>query len=202
YCLENQSPHKLSDEEIAGSLFGTNSDMTAIVIMCAVITSACYPKAQEKVQEQLDIIVGLDRGMSRLILVNEPQPGCYSSHIQLYFPSTDRSVHVEVAIPHDPVFTSNPTSSTLRPERWLNRKGKICNNIKFTSYGFGHRFFINITLLLYLFTITWDPENWVDEMGFVNGVILHPTPFTAHFQPQFGYEPSLRDVMAQYGEGL
>ncbi|KAG2029607.1 hypothetical protein BDR03DRAFT_880334, partial [Suillus americanus] len=45
-----------------------------------------------------------------------------------------------------------------------------------------------------------DPENPIDEMGFVDGVIVHPKP-TARFQPWFWNETLLRDAMAQYGEG-
>jgi len=83
---------------LAGSLFGAGSDTTAVAIMYVVMASACYPKAQEKVQEQLDIVVGRDRGMSMLILVNESQPGRYSSNIRrLQFPPADRGIHVGVS---------------------------------------------------------------------------------------------------------
>jgi len=68
YLLENQSSHKLSDEEmayLAGSLFGAGSDTTAVAIMVVVMAAACYPKAQEKVQEELDVVIGRDRGVSK-----------------------------------------------------------------------------------------------------------------------------------------
>lgn len=47
---------------LAGSLFGAGSDTTAVAIMVVVMAAACHPKAQEKVQEELDVVVGRDRG--------------------------------------------------------------------------------------------------------------------------------------------
>jgi hypothetical protein len=60
--------------------------------------------------------------------------------------------------------------------------------------------FINVALFLWSFKITQDPENPIDEMGFVDGVIAHPKPFSARFQPRFG-EASLRGVMTRYQKG-
>jgi hypothetical protein len=59
--------HKLSDEDmayLAGSLFGAGADTTAVTIIVLVMAAACYPRAQEKVQEELDVVVGRDRGVS------------------------------------------------------------------------------------------------------------------------------------------
>ncbi|KAG1811746.1 uncharacterized protein BJ212DRAFT_1301784 [Suillus subaureus] len=153
-----------------------------------------------------------------------------SSHVRLQFPSADRSVHVG----WKPVTTlgfaycaladlvyGNPTRPSVytnpdnfNPERWLSSKGKFWDNMKFPSYGFGHRSSPDIgpsrTLLennlqnlpRALFKTSQDPENRIDEMSFVDNVILHPKPFNARFQPRFGDEALLRDVMAQYGKGL
>jgi hypothetical protein len=51
---------------LAGSLFGAGADTTAVAIMVLVMAAACYPKAQEKVQEELDVVVGRDRGVSSI----------------------------------------------------------------------------------------------------------------------------------------
>jgi cytochrome P450 len=51
---------------LAGSLFGAGADTTAVAIMVLVMAAACYPKAQEKVQEELDTVVGRDRGVSNV----------------------------------------------------------------------------------------------------------------------------------------
>jgi cytochrome P450 len=49
---------------LAGSLFGAGADTTAVTTMVLVMAAACYPRAQEKVQEELDVVVGRDRGVS------------------------------------------------------------------------------------------------------------------------------------------
>jgi len=60
--------------------------------------------------------------------------------------------------------------------------------------------FINAALLLWSFRITQDPTNPIDDSGFVDGVIAHPKPFAACFEPRFGTEAELRNVMERYGE--
>jgi len=66
YLLEKQKELGLSDNEtayLAGSMFGAGSDTTASAISITVLAAACYPKAQAKVQEELDAAVGRERGM-------------------------------------------------------------------------------------------------------------------------------------------
>ncbi|KAG1824838.1 cytochrome P450 [Suillus subaureus] len=236
YLLENQSSHKLSQEEmayLAGSLFGAGSDTTAVAIMYVVMASACYPKAQEKVQEQLDIVVGRNRAPTFDDYNSLPQIEAFMLECLRWRPvvalgfahcaSTD-IVYKGMCIPkgaivfgnhwaisRDPIVYPNP--DMFDPERWLNSEGKIRDDIKFPSYGFGRRIcpgrhiadrsvFINIALLLWSFKITQDPENPIDDMGFVDRVVAHPKPFTARFQPRFGNEASLRGAMAHYREGM
>ncbi|KAG1723276.1 cytochrome P450 [Suillus lakei] len=239
YLLENQSSHKLSDEEmayLAGSLFGAGSDTTAVAIMVVVMASACYPKAQEKVQEELDIVIGRDRAPTFDDYSSLPQIEAFMLECLRWRPVTTlgfahraltdivygaivfgnhwyRMMYIlgEKAISRDPSVYPNPDQ--FDPERWLNSDGKIREDLKFPSFGFGRRIcpgqhianrsvFINLALLLWSFKITEDPENPIDQSGFVDGVIAHPKPFAVCFQPRFGDEASLRTVMAKYGEGL
>lgn len=65
YLIERQNELELSDEEmayLAGSMFGAGSDTTASAISIAVMAAACYPEAQAKVQEELDTVIGRERG--------------------------------------------------------------------------------------------------------------------------------------------
>ena len=65
YLLEKQKLLGLSDNEaayLAGSLFGAGSETTASSISVSIMAAACYPEAQKRVQEELNSIVGLDRG--------------------------------------------------------------------------------------------------------------------------------------------
>ncbi|KAG2338809.1 cytochrome P450 [Suillus weaverae] len=236
YLLENQSSHKLSDEEmayLAGSLFGAGSDTTAVAIMVVVMASACYPKAQEKVQEELDIVIGRDRAPTFDDYSSLPQIEAFMLECLRWRPVTTLGfahraltdiVYKGVCIPQGAIVFGNhwaisrdpsvyPNPDKFDPERWLNSDGKIREDLKFPSFGFGRRIcpgqhianrsvFINLALLLWSFKITQDPENPIDQSGFVDGVIAHPKPFAACFQPRFGDEASLRTVMAKYGEGL
>jgi cytochrome P450 len=65
YLLERQRELDLSDGEtayLAGSMFGAGSDTTASAISVSVLAAACYPEAQRRVQEELDQVIGRNRG--------------------------------------------------------------------------------------------------------------------------------------------
>jgi cytochrome P450 len=66
YLLERQKELDLSDDQtayLAGSIFGAGSDTTASATNVGVLATACYPEAQERVQEELDAVIGTERGM-------------------------------------------------------------------------------------------------------------------------------------------
>lgn len=65
YLLERQPELDLSDDQtayLAGSIFGAGSDTTAAAISIGVLAAACYPEAQKRVQEELDAVLGSERG--------------------------------------------------------------------------------------------------------------------------------------------
>lgn len=69
YLIERQKELELSDSEtayLAGSMFGAGSDTTASAISISIMAAACYPKTQAKVQEELDNVIGKERGKSSL----------------------------------------------------------------------------------------------------------------------------------------
>ena len=43
-------------------MFGAGSDTTASAISISIMAAACYPDAQAKVQEELDSVIGKERG--------------------------------------------------------------------------------------------------------------------------------------------
>ncbi|KAG1856987.1 hypothetical protein DFJ58DRAFT_840718 [Suillus subalutaceus] len=98
---------------------GAGSDTTAVAIMYVFMASACYPgKVQQKVQEQLDIVVSYDR---------VPTFDGYKSLPQIetfMFECLRWSVYLN--------------NDKFNPQRWLNSKGKMRHNIKF-PYSFGCR---------------------------------------------------------------
>ncbi|KAG1728293.1 cytochrome P450 [Suillus paluster] len=216
YLLENQSSHKLSTKK-----------------WLILLASACYPKAQEKVQEELDVVISRDRGNEISTLLQLPPFDDYNSSPQIeafmleclrWRPMTTLGFTHQYVYPEGAIVFGNhwaisrdpsvyPNPDQFDPQRWLNTDGKIRDDLKFPSFGFGRRIcpgqhianrsiFINAALLLWSFKITQDPENPIDESGFVDGVIVHPKPFAACFEPRFGNEAALRGVMGKYGEGL
>ncbi|KAG1743861.1 hypothetical protein EDB19DRAFT_1906952 [Suillus lakei] len=162
---------------------------------------ACYPKAQEKVQEHLDIVIG------------PPTIDDYNSLLQieafilerlLWRPVFAHCASTDIVYGNLTIRASIPTLTSLI-ERSLNSEGKIQDDLHFPSYGFGrgtrpgwhivnHSVFINVALPVVV-KITQDPKNPIDEMSFVGDVIAHPKPFVVCFQPRFGDEASLRNVM-------
>ncbi|KAG1741903.1 cytochrome P450 [Suillus paluster] len=187
YLLENQSSHKLSDEEmayLAGSLFGAGSDTTAVAIMVLVMASACYSKAQEKVQEELGVVIGRDRAPTFDDYNSLPQIEAFMQECLRWRPVmtlgfahralTDIPYNGAIvfgnhwAISCDPSVYPNPDQ--FDPQRWLNTDGKIWDNLKIPSFRFGRRIcpgqhianrsiFVNAALRLWSFKITQDPEN-------------------------------------------
>ncbi|KAH0838681.1 cytochrome P450 [Lanmaoa asiatica] len=122
---------------------------------------------------------------------------------------TEFLITLNRAISRDPEVYPNPDK--FDPQRWLNSDGRVRDDLKFPSFGFGRRIcpgqhianrsiFINTTLLLWSFRITQDPKSPIDDTGFVDGVIAHPKPFDACFTPRIADAAHLRDVMAKYGE--
>lgn len=75
YLLERQMELGLSDDEtayLAGSLFGAGSDTTASAVSISILAAACYPQAQAKVQEELENVIGKERGESSLRMLRLP----------------------------------------------------------------------------------------------------------------------------------
>jgi cytochrome P450 len=65
YLLERQKELELSDNEtayLAGSMFGAGSDTTASAISISILAAVCFPEARSKVQEELDNVIGKERG--------------------------------------------------------------------------------------------------------------------------------------------
>ncbi|OJA12012.1 hypothetical protein AZE42_08156 [Rhizopogon vesiculosus] len=166
YLLENQSSHKLSNDEmayLAGSLFGAGADTTSVAIMVVIMAAACYPKAQEKLQEELDIVVGRDRAptfddQNSLPRIEAFMLEClrWRPVTTLGFPhcaSTD-IVYKDYCIPKGAIVFGNhwaisrdpnvyPNPDQFDPDRWLNSEGKIRSDLKYPAFGFGRRYVLD-----------------------------------------------------------
>ncbi|OJA08119.1 hypothetical protein AZE42_08437 [Rhizopogon vesiculosus] len=81
YVLENGHFYGLTEIEmafLAGALFGGGSDTVSLAICTVLMTAACFPEEQAKVQAELDEVVGMHRGSSTSRLqfyrFNDPSP--------------------------------------------------------------------------------------------------------------------------------
>ncbi|KAG1880877.1 hypothetical protein F4604DRAFT_1679008 [Suillus subluteus] len=173
--------------------------------------------SQEKVQEQLDTVVGLDRDQSVLVGVSSLEachnpwifPLC-SSHI-LYLLEHKRQSHATS------VYTPTPTTSILRDSSTAKAKfGTTSSSLHMALDAVTTSSDIAENLPRAVHSVqpssTWrsscgrskslGTQNPIEEIGFVDGVISYPKPVTARFQLRFVDGVLLRDVMAQCRKGL
>jgi len=190
-------------------------------------------EAQDIVQDELDNIVGRDRAPTFDDYDALPQIQAFMLECLRWRPvttlgfahrSTADIPYKDFCIPKGAIVFGNhwaisrdpevyPNPDKFNPQRWFGSDGRIRDDLKFPSFGFGRRIcpgqhianrsiFINTALLLWSFRITQDPNSPIDDTGFVDGVIAHPKPFDACFAPRIADEAHLRGVMAKYAEGL
>ncbi|KAG2138626.1 cytochrome P450 [Suillus bovinus] len=177
--LENADEYQLSTDEmayLAGSLFGAGSDtaghtinlsprgysfviQTAVAIAVAMMAAACYPAAQAKVHEELDMVIGSDRAPTFKDSSSLPQLHAFLLEtlrwrpvIRIGFPHrASKDIFwqgycipegaivygCQWAISRDPIVFPDPEK--FDPQRWLDSEGRLKDNIKFIAYGFGRR---------------------------------------------------------------
>lgn len=84
--MERRNELELNEDEtayLAGSMFGAGSDTTASGISIAIMAAACYPETQRKVQEELDAVIGNERGTFILTIFSS----IYGTEILTYLPA-------------------------------------------------------------------------------------------------------------------
>jgi cytochrome P450 len=160
--LESVDEHQLSTDQmsyLAGNMFGAGSDTTAVAITNMIMAAACYPKAQARVQEELDVVVGRGRvptweDWSLLpqlhAFVSEalrwrPVTPIGFSHCATrdiiwrgqYIPAGATVIGCHWAISRDPVVFPDP--ERFDPQRWFNEDGQLRNDKRLYAYGFGRR---------------------------------------------------------------
>ncbi|OBZ68871.1 O-methylsterigmatocystin oxidoreductase [Grifola frondosa] len=218
YLLDHQDESGLTDDELAylaGSMFGAGSDTTAAALGVVTMAAACYPNAQAKVQAQLDKVVGRDRPPTFADQDMLPEVTAYALEVLRWRPVAAQGfahkatkdiiwqnyvipAGAEVlgchwAISRDPAVFPDP--EIFRPERWLNEDGRLRDDMKFFTFGFGRRIcpgrhvadrsiFINTALVLWAFNILPDLHKPIDRMAFKDGPLAHPEPFTVQFNPR------------------
>ncbi|KAF9235335.1 cytochrome P450 [Melanogaster broomeanus] len=225
--LENVGDHQLSYDEMAylsGSLFGPGSETTSIAITTFIMAAAHHPEAQARVQEELDMVVGMDRG-ERMRCSILPQLHAFMSEALRWRPVVTLGVFHRATrdivwrnqiipagakvlgchwvISRDPVAFPDPEK--FDPQRWLDPNGQLRTDLRFYTYGFGRRvcpalhvanrsLYVNLALLLWSFRIAERPDAPIDVNAFTDTVVPCAVPFEVDFVPRME-EERLRQMM-------
>lgn len=226
--LEHTEDHQLATDEmayLAGTLFGAGADTTAVGITTAIMAAACYPLAQEKVHEELDMIVGSDRMPSFKDLSSLPQLHAFLLEalrwrpvIPIGFPhrATRDIIWQGYCIPEgatvygchwaicrDPIAFPDPEK--FNPQRWLDSDGRLKDNMKSFTFGFGRRvcpgrhlaensMYIGLALLFWSFRINQRPDAPINTQA-SDSVVSHMAPFEIDVIPRIEVA-RLKEMMA------
>ncbi|KAK0451911.1 cytochrome P450 [Armillaria borealis] len=160
--LEKNSEYGMSEDEIAflsGGLFLAGADTTASAISIMMMAAACFPAAQNKVQGQLDAVVGQGRAPTYADEASLPFITAFILECYRWRPvsatgfphramkeivwrgyripagATVIGSHWSIGRSPD-VF---PEPEKFRLERWLDDSGNLRDDIKSMNFGFGRR---------------------------------------------------------------
>jgi len=95
------------------------------------------------------------------------------------------------AIANDPEVFPNPEK--FDPQRWINAQGKLRDDLRFCTFGFGRRIcpglhvannsvFINTALVLWAFRVSENPAVPIDSFAFSDTANMHALPFELNFE--------------------
>ncbi|KAF8956228.1 cytochrome P450 [Flammula alnicola] len=234
YLLEKQKELELTDGEtayLAGSMFGAGSDTTASAISIGVLAAACYPEAQAKVQQELDSIIGRERAPTLADQDVLPQTMAFVLETFRWRPvsaggfahkATKDIIWENYLIPKGAAVVGNvwavgrdpeyfPDPEKFNPQRWIDENGKIREELRAYTFGFGRRVcpgqhmatasvFINTALVQWAFNVKADPSSPIDELAFTESANTHPLPFKVFFEPRVAKTvEGVRDMMEDYG---
>ncbi|KAG1849245.1 cytochrome P450 [Suillus subluteus] len=211
FILEHQKQYQLEDKElayIAGGMFSAGSDSTASAITVMMMAATIHTDAQARVQEELDNVLG----RTRLPTFDDqeilPQvtafmlesmrwrpvslggvPHCATKDIiwnNYLIPAGAIVIGNHWAIANDPdVF---PEPHKFNPQRWIDDVGRVRDDLRFFTFGFGRRvcpgqhvanrsIFINTALILWAFRLSENPAAKIDTLAFSDAATIHAAPF-------------------------
>jgi len=209
-------------------MFGAGADTTASAISTMVMAAAVFPEAQTKVQEELDLVIS--PGKAPTFGDESMLPQTHAFMLETYrwrpvsvggvahratkdiiwrnycIPAGASVVGNHWSIGQDPVVFPNPEK--FDPQRWLTGDGKIRQDLKVFSFGFGRRIcpgqhvadrsvFINTALHLWAFRLSELPSAPIDILAFTDTMNAHPLPFEVKFEPRIK-EAELEAILANY----
>ncbi|KAG1852411.1 cytochrome P450 [Suillus subalutaceus] len=211
FILEHQKQYQLEDKEmgyIAGAMFAAGSDTTACAITIMMMAATIHTDAQARVQEELDDVVGRTRLPTFDDQEMLPQVTAFMLESLRWrpvalggfahrankdiiwnnylIPAGATVIGNHWAIANDPeVF---PEPQKFNPQRWIDDAGRVRNDLRFFTFGFGRRvcpgqhvanrsIFMNTALILWAFRLSENPAAKIDTLAFSDTVVVHPAPF-------------------------
>ncbi|KAJ7111300.1 cytochrome P450 [Mycena epipterygia] len=232
YLIDRQPELHMSDDEIAylaGSMFGAGSDSSAAAISVAVLAAACFPVAQARVQAELDAVVGRERPPRLGDREMLPQTVAFMLETFRWRPIAPMGVPHRAmkdiiwknyripegstvigntwSIGRDPEVFPNPEH--FDPQRFITADGKVREDLKLFTFGFGRRIcpgqhlavssvFVNIALLHWAFKIREDATAPIDSNAFsAAAVSARPEAFAPIFSARIGDDFTLIRAMLE-----
>ncbi|EIW74033.1 cytochrome P450 [Coniophora puteana RWD-64-598 SS2] len=234
FLLETTGEHKLNKHEmayLAGTFFAAGSDTTSLAICTVFMCAALFPQAQAAVQEELDSVIGRDRLPTFSDERSLPRLKAFISEALRWRPIVAMGIQHRTtedvfwgnycipagttvvgnhwAISRDPEVFPNP--ERFDPQRWINSKGQMRDDLKYFTFGFGRRVcpgqhvanrsvFINGAMVMWSFRLsTLTPP--ADDMVFMSGVTPVKRVCDIKFEPRVS-EKDLRAMIENYGDDL
>ncbi|KAG1807806.1 cytochrome P450 [Suillus subaureus] len=233
HMLENDQSHGLTETEVAflgGALFGAGLDTTSISICTVLMAASCFPDEQAKVQAELDTVIGRHRAPTFADQGSLPCLQAFISEALRWRPvasagmahrTTEDVIWENYCIPAGTTVFGNhwsisrdpdvyPEPYAFKPQRWIDDKGSLRDDLKFFAYGFGRRVcpgqhvanrsvFITTLLILWAYKLTLDPTKPLEDTGFMSGTMPNVLPCTFEFEKRIP-ETELRSMMQYYPE--
>ncbi|OAX38481.1 cytochrome P450 [Rhizopogon vinicolor AM-OR11-026] len=162
FILENQRQYGLQDKELSflvGGIFGAGVETTATTITFMMMAAATHPEAQDRVQNELDNIVGCARLPTFEDQEMLPQATAFMLETMRWRPvniggfphrASKDIIWKNYLIPAGAIVTGNhwaiandpdvfPEPQKFNPQRWINESGQLRDDLRFFPYGFGRR---------------------------------------------------------------
>ncbi|KAG1820042.1 cytochrome P450 [Suillus variegatus] len=215
FMLENQKQYQIGDKELAflgGVVFGAGTDATTSAITIMMMAAATHTDAQARVQEELDDVVGRTRLPTFADQEMLPQVTAFlleslrwrpvsfggfahraSKDIiwkNYLIPAGATVIGNHWAIANDPEVFPDP--HRFDPQRWIDDAGRVRDDLRFFTFGFGRRvcpgqhlanrsIFINTALIMWAFRLSENPAAKIDTFAFSDTSNIQAAPFEICF---------------------
>ncbi|KAG1738956.1 cytochrome P450 [Suillus lakei] len=212
YLLENDSLNGLSELEmtyLAGAIFAAGSDTFHEELDAVIGNNRAPAFADEQSLPRLHALISEALRWRPLVPMAYLHEGVsHRTTKEVVFENYRIPAGTTVfgnhwAISRDPdVF---PDPDAFKPDRWLDTKGRVREDLKFFVFGFGcvpgqhvanRSVFINTALVLWAFRLTLDRTKLLDDVAFTNGSLPNEQLCTIDFQTRIP-EAELRRIMGR-----